>query len=243
METTNKELASISSEINRFFTQLENNAAAPVQVVPTSSESSRPEFLNADKLHYRHHNIYHLANSWLQKDCLILDTEATGLGSDAEICEISVIDSSGNVLLNSLVRPTKPIPDEVIRIHGITNEMVANAPTWRELHDDFLQLIGNSGRPLVIYNAQYDVRLLIQSAHALGFSFPHSFPSGYNIHCAMQAYSEFYGAWDDCRHAYKWQKLTNAIVQCGFPVLDAHRALGDCIMTLAVIRHMAGQSK
>lgn len=42
METTNKELPSISSEINRFFTQLEQNAAAPVQVVPTPSGSSRP---------------------------------------------------------------------------------------------------------------------------------------------------------------------------------------------------------
>lgn len=243
MKTTVKELASISSEINQFFTQLEQNAAAPVQVVPTPSESSRPEFQSADKLHYRHHNIYHLANFWLQRDCLILDTETTGLGGDAEICEITVIDSHGNTLLNSLVRPTKSIPDEVIRIHGITNEMVADAPTWRELHDDFLQLVGNSGRPLVIYNAEYDVRLLIQSAHALGFSFPHSWPSGYNIHCAMQAYAEFHGAWDNYRQAYKWQKLTSAAARFGIPVDGAHRSLADCLMTLGVIRHMAGQSK
>lgn len=60
METTNKELASISSGINRFFTQLENNAAAPVQVVPTPLESSRP---NADKLHYRHQEFQPVINS------------------------------------------------------------------------------------------------------------------------------------------------------------------------------------
>lgn len=219
-----------------------NSAAAPVSTdAPTPVGSSRPDFLNADKLHYRHHHIYHLANSWLDQDCLILDTETTGLGGDAEICEIAVIDSHGNKLLNSLVRPTKHIPDEVIRIHGITNEMVSDAPTWADLHDDFLNLVGQSRRPLVIYNMPYDVRLLIQSANAHGFSFPRSWPSGYSIHCAMLAYAEFHGVWDHYRQSYKWQKLTDAIVQCGFHVLDAHRALGDCIMTLAVIRHMAGK--
>lgn len=44
-------LARLSGDIDDLFNQLEKSAAAPVQVVPTSLESSRP---NADKLHYRH---------------------------------------------------------------------------------------------------------------------------------------------------------------------------------------------
>jgi hypothetical protein len=44
-------LAAQSADIDQMFIELEKNAAAPVQVVPTPLESSRP---NADKLHYRH---------------------------------------------------------------------------------------------------------------------------------------------------------------------------------------------
>ncbi len=42
---------------------------------------------------------------------MILDTETTGL-YDAEIVELSIIDTAGNVLLDTLVRPTRPIPAE-----------------------------------------------------------------------------------------------------------------------------------
>jgi DNA polymerase III alpha subunit (gram-positive type) len=52
---------------------------------------------------------------------VILDTETTGL-YDAEIVEIAVVDPLGEALLNTLVKPTIPIPTEVIEIHGITDE-------------------------------------------------------------------------------------------------------------------------
>jgi DNA polymerase III epsilon subunit-like protein len=49
-------------------------------------------------------------NEWNQRqDVVILDTETTGL-YDAEICEISVIDREGNVLLDTLVKPKKNYP-------------------------------------------------------------------------------------------------------------------------------------
>ena len=43
------------------------------------------------------------ATSWLDDDCLTLDTETTGLGEDAEIVEITVIDCNGTPLMNTLV--------------------------------------------------------------------------------------------------------------------------------------------
>lgn len=46
----------------------------------------------------RKNNKSELANDWLNKNCLILDTETTGHGDDAEIVEISVIDAKGSVL-------------------------------------------------------------------------------------------------------------------------------------------------
>jgi DNA polymerase III subunit epsilon len=41
----------------------------------------------------------------------------------------------GNVLLQSLVRPTIPVGTEARAIHGITNEVLAEAPYFSQLHD------------------------------------------------------------------------------------------------------------
>ncbi|MJX93223.1 3'-5' exonuclease, partial [Salmonella enterica subsp. enterica] len=73
------------------------------------------------------------AAQWLDDGYLFIDTETTGLGDDAEIVEICIIDSHGFIMLNTLIKPTKPIPDEAIAIHGITNEMVAFAPNWTDI--------------------------------------------------------------------------------------------------------------
>lgn len=47
-------LSSVSSDINQMFSQLEKNAVAPVQDVPTPSGLPRPDFRNADNAVYRH---------------------------------------------------------------------------------------------------------------------------------------------------------------------------------------------
>ena len=59
------------------------------------------------------------------------------------------------------------------------------------------------------------------------------------IHCAMQAYAEFRGEWSAEKGQYRWQKLSAAAAQQGVTVTNAHRALGDCLMTLGVVRAMA----
>lgn len=103
------------------------------------------------------------ALQWLENNALILDTETTGLDERAEIIEISIIDCTGQVLLDTLVKPTSPIPAEATRIHGITNEMVAEAPTWPEVIRKFEEIV--IGRDLVIYNADYDLRIIDQTSN------------------------------------------------------------------------------
>lgn len=71
-------------------------------------------------------------------NAVILDTETLGLSNHAEICEISVIDAETGVpLLDTLIKPHHPIPNDVIKIHGITNEMVVDAPGYSE--DDIVR--------------------------------------------------------------------------------------------------------
>ncbi|AWL12783.1 DNA-directed DNA polymerase [Saliniradius amylolyticus] len=163
---------------------------------------------------------------------LILDTETTGLDDNAEVVEVSVIDAATGVkVFDTLIQPFDPIPAEATAIHGITNDMVQYAPTWDEVYDLFLGLVLN--HPLIIYNRDYDIRLLNQSSEKRGIV---QLLTGDCI-CAMQWYAAFYGEWDEERDQYKWQKLGNAARQQAVNTSDLtlHRAFADCLVTKRVI--------
>ncbi len=154
---------------------------------------------------------------------LVLDTETTGLDKRAEICQIAIVDHSGTVLLDQLVKPVLPIPADVIAIHGITNEKVADQPAWRTVREEVLRLI--KGQTVIVYNAEFDVRMLIQSDQMSKLP-PAPYTQLAAFQCAMKAYAK----------GGRWVKLERACLTHGIPTHDAHSALGDCHMTLALVR-------
>ncbi|WP_426811698.1 3'-5' exonuclease (plasmid) [Pseudomonas sp. WOUb67] len=164
-------------------------------------------------------------------NCLVLDTETTGVGRNDEVCEITIIDASGAVLLDTLVRPTQPIPAEARAIHRITDAMVANAPSWPELAEQYAAITAD--RTVVMYNAAFDKRLLSQT-HALhGLTAP-----ALTTSCAMLLYSEWDGQYDRARDSWMWRKLIEAADECGVWEEGAHRAHADARMTLGVLRYL-----
>lgn len=169
---------------------------------------------------------------------VILDTETTGL-HDGEIVQIAIIDQHGQPLINTYVKPHDGIPADATRIHGITEEMVADEPTWAEISPRVEGILG--GRDVIVYNAAYDRKIMHLSAERAGL--PHVDWKGLAAwHCAMEAYAEFHGEWNSYHGSFRWQSLTNACRQCGIEVADAHSALGDCLMTLQVIRYLSTQN-
>lgn len=165
---------------------------------------------------------------------LVLDTETTGLHR-GEVCQIAVIDPQGEVLLDSLVKPVKPIPMDAQRIHHISDAMVADAPNWLEIEPQLMELI--RGKDLLVYNAIYDRKMMHQSREAHGLP-KIEWKKLAAWHCVMKAYAEFYGDVHPYYGSYRWQKLTTAATQLQLEVKDAHNALGDCQMTLAVLNAM-----
>ncbi|MGD9347763.1 MAG: 3'-5' exonuclease [Candidatus Aminicenantes bacterium] len=165
------------------------------------------------------------ARNLLQRaDWVILDTETTGTFNHDEIVQVAILSYDAEVLLNTLVRPTQPIPLDATAIHGITNEDVKNAPLFPEVYEKIEKIIG--GKTIVVYNAQFDLRLIRQSLAKHGL-----LPIGLNldqVDCAMLMYSAWVGElWP--YGGYKWQKLESG----------DHTALGDCRATLELIKKMA----
>ena len=174
-----------------------------------------------------------LARYWISENAIIIDTETTGLGDTDEIIEISAIDCNGNLLIDQLVKPTVPIIQEAQAVHGISQADLASAPEFRHLMPALCRLLRN--RQVVTYNAEFDLRMMRQSASAWGWQLPKV-----SAHCAMLQYAKFYGEWNPNRNAWRWQSLAKAAEQQGIQVHgDAHRALTDCQTTLAVIQAMA----
>ena len=166
-------------------------------------------------------------------NAVILDTETTGLSLRDEICEVSVIDAlTGQPLLDTLIKPTVQMYGTVISIHGITNEMVSDAPTYSEIHDQLMMIFKE--RKVIIYNMAFDISFIRQSAEKYNLTLARKVRSSF---CAMKWYAEFYGEWNSRRRSYKWQKLVNAAKQQKINVSDvtAHRALADCEITRRLI--------
>ena len=163
---------------------------------------------------------------------LFLDTETTGLDSRAEIIEVALVDAEGALLLNTLVRPTRPIPADAAAIHGISNNLVGDAPAWAEVWPELQRL--TNGRLVGIYNAEFDVRLLRQThaAHRLAGA------ADLRAFCIMQLYAQFRGRLG-AYGGYRWHKLGDAGRQCRLPLPNAHRALDDARLARAVFDHIA----
>lgn len=176
-------------------------------------------------------------------NAVILDTETTGLGSDARIVEISIIcASTGDVLANQLVNPLCDIPSEAHQIHGISSADVADKPTFDSVWNEIKSILFD--RQVLIYNFDYDFRLIAQSLSDFDYPVANLSHMLKGL-CVMDWYAAYYGEWSDYRESYKWQSLVNACAQQCVSVSDltAHRATADCEMTRRLINSVNAQIK
>jgi DNA polymerase III epsilon subunit family exonuclease len=119
-------------------------------------------------------------------DCLFVafDTETTGLNPLASrLVELSGVKFRGTGELvdtfSSLINPQMRIPARVTAVHGITDEMVAGAPTFEEVVPRFFQWLNARGpagikqRPLLLaHNAAFDIGFLDIAIAKLGLPTP-----------------------------------------------------------------------
>ena len=76
------------------------------------------------------------AETWIAREFVVFDFETTGLYKPRPV-SLCIIDHAGAVLLETLINPDIPIPSDATAIHGVTDAMVAAAPTFAEIYEKF----------------------------------------------------------------------------------------------------------
>ena len=164
----------------------------------------------------------------------VLDTETTGLHT-GEICQLCILDNTGFVWFNNLIKPVHGIPQDATNIHGITDDMVKDAPMWKDVMHVYADFLADE--TCVVYNAIYDRKMMHKSSEAAGIE-PYEWKEHTEFLCAMIAFSEYYGEWNSYHGNYRWQNLAHAARFCKMDVGRTHTALDDCKLALGVTKFL-----
>lgn len=162
-----------------------------------------------------------------------MDTETTGLGSSDEIIEISIIDDDGQTLLETLIKPSQPIPAASTRVHGIVDADVQSARTWPAVWPMVRSAL--FGRLVVFYNEDFDIRMMQQSHGRYRLPWKEKF----NTFDLLKLYAEFRGEWDPNRRTYRYHSLAKAGADCKISLPNAHRTTADTLLTRALLHFIA----
>jgi DNA polymerase-3 subunit epsilon len=114
------------------------------------------------------------ASPLIGADVVVVDVETTGLVPDqATIIEIGAVRLSGGQVTGeffSLVNPATPIPPDITELTGITDAMVARAPSAAAALGAFLAFA--RGAVLAAHNAPFDLAFLTSGGQAAGLAWP-----------------------------------------------------------------------
>ncbi len=154
-----------------------------------------------------------------------LDTETTGMsfGAGGKICEIAVsVSQNGQVLeeFSTLINPGCPIHPEVIAIHGITNEMVKDAPSFEDIIPSLLNVL--DGCVLVAHNTAFDVPFIQAEFEACGVHLP-NYPIVDTLKLARKS------------GQFASNRLGEVARQLGFSCEGWHRAMADTKMAEKIL--------
>ena len=126
------------------------------------------------------------------------------------------------------VNPEKPIPQKVIEVTNITDDMVKDAETIDKVMPKILEFVGDS--VLVAHNADFDIGFLKYNAKVLGLSMENTYID--TLRLAKALFPD-----------YKKYKLGIIAENLGIEVLVAHRALDDVDTTVKVFNVMIDMLK
>ncbi len=91
---------------------------------------------------------------------IVLDTETTGFDPKTgdRLIEVGCIEIEDLLptgrTFHRFINPERLIPPDAIKVHGITDDKVKDAPKFHEVVDDLMEFLGDA--PLIAHNANFD---------------------------------------------------------------------------------------
>lgn len=168
-----------------------------------------------------------------------IDIETTGLSHiNNKITEISAIKFEywqPVTIFTTLINPEVRIPDNIIKLTGITNEMVSNSPVFGDIVFDLIDFIGSSN--IVGHNLEFDLKFLYFN----GLDILSRKRKYYDtLHIAKRTLKSFNNKYPDRYYDVDDYKLTTL---CEYYKirgnLYAHRAESDCMATGYLFKNLA----
>src|SRR5690606_23780174 len=153
-----------------------------------------------------------------------LETTGTNIAKDriVEIAILKVYPNGNRESRSWLVNPEMTIPKEVVAIHGISNEKVANEPSFRQLAGTIHEMI--KGCDLAGYNSnRFDIPLLAEEMLRAGVDFDLKNTSAVDVQTIFHKMEQ-----RTLAAAYKFY--------CGKELFDAHSAEADTLATYEVLK-------
>lgn len=162
----------------------------------------------------------------------IIDIETTGGKYNEEgITEIAIHKFDGMDIIDSfvsLVNPEKEIQPFVVNLTGINNKMLRNAPKFYEVAKRIVEI--TNGCVLVAHNSSFDYRILRTEFRRLGYDF--DIPTLCTVELSKLLIPGL--------ESYSLGKLCRNI---GIPVSDRHRADGDALATVKLLKILLQKDK
>lgn len=215
-----------------FFSEL---ASIPVAKIELSADEYKRRALR-DMPEIKFTNITKRTNPLTFTSFVVVDVETTGIPRTSKIVELSAIRFEGFEpveKLSTLVNPECSIPQEATAINGITDEMVADAPTIWEVMPAFRRFVGNT--PVVGHNLAFDLEFL----YAYGFDLDNPKQRFYDT--LQLAKSTLIRANCDYSNDYDVEdyKLGTLCDHYNIYLSNAHRACSDCLATGKLFEKLA----
>ncbi len=157
----------------------------------------------------------------------VLDIETTGISRYTEkITEFGIMKVKNGEVIDTFecfVNPEKPIPQRVVEVTNITDDMVKDAETIDKVMPKVIEFVGDG--IIVAHNANFDVGFIKYNAEKLGLEFSNTYID--TLALAKELFPDF-----------KRYKLGIIAEKLGIKVDVAHRALADVETLVAVFNVM-----
>ena len=170
---------------------------------------------------------------------ILLDTETTGIEENDRICQLAflLMDKNGMQAHESLCKPPLPISLKAMSIHHITNEMVADKPSfWESESGKKLAELNKEENILVIQNAPFDLGMLARE----GFEWKGQLIDTLRCIKHLEPHLESH-ALQYLRYALGFYKEEGAIAEQLGVEIKAHDALGDVIVLNLLMKYLVAK--